>query len=118
MNRLIGAAATFYGGLGAVALLRPETIPATFGGTATTPDSRTEVRAVYGGLPLAVAAALVVRPETAGTMGVLTAGMAAGRAASALAERRTTAVTPVFVAVEAVVAAALFAGARRLATPR
>ena len=76
MNRLIAAGAAFYGGLGILALARPEQVPATFGGTAPTADARTEVRAVYGGLPLAIAATLVASPSSATAMGVLTGGMA------------------------------------------
>lgn len=113
MNRFLGAAAAFYAGLGAAAFARPELIPATFGGTAPTADARSEVRAVYGGLPLAIAGCLVLRPSTAPTIAVLTAGMGVARAASAAMEEQSRPVTPAFVAIEAAVAAALVAGARR-----
>lgn len=114
MNRLIAAGAASYAGLGIVSFLRPAMVPALFGGSAPTPDSRSEIRAVYGGLSLAVAGALVVNPASAGTVGVMTAGMAAGRAASVVVEQnRTTAVIPAFVAIEAVLAGALLLGARQ-----
>ncbi len=113
MDRLTAAGAASYTALGVAALARPERIPAVFGGTATTPDARTEVRAVYGGLPLALAATLAARPRSAATVGVLTAGMAAGRALSAAVEPGTTRVTPAFVVVESVVAALLLRAGRR-----
>ena len=81
MNALIKVSALAFAGLGGYAIAKPEAIPALFGGKAETPDARTEVRAVYGGTCLAMAGLLVVRPSSAGTIGLLTAGMAAGRAA-------------------------------------
>lgn len=85
-------AAGAYAGIGAVALVRPALVPAVFGGTATTPESRTEVRAVYGGLPLAIAAVALRRaPEASGRLSAastVSAGMAAGCLAGAVLERR------------------------------
>lgn len=51
-------AAALYAGIGIVALVKPALVPAIFGGDAPTSESRTEVRAVYGGIPLAFAASL------------------------------------------------------------
>ena len=114
MNRLIAAGAAAYAGIGVVSFLRPEMVPALFGGTAHTADARSEIRAVYGGLPLAIAGSLVVAPSTAATMGVLSAGMAAGRAASGLVEDQSPSpVIKAFIGIEAALAAALLMGGRR-----
>ncbi|MBJ7453364.1 MAG: hypothetical protein JHC71_14975, partial [Blastococcus sp.] len=53
-----------YAVIGVGAAVHPGLVPALFGGTAGTPEARTEVRAVYAGIPLALAAA-VVRASTA-----------------------------------------------------
>ncbi len=81
MNGLIKLSALAFAGIGGYAMAKPERIPALFGGKAETADARTEVRAAYGGACLAMAGLLVVRPSSAGTIGLVTAGMAAGRAA-------------------------------------
>ena len=81
MTALIKLSALAFAGLGGVALAQPERIPALFGGKAETPQARNEIRAAYGGTSLAMAGLLLVRPSSAGTLGILTAGMAAGRAA-------------------------------------
>lgn len=120
MSRLhpgLVAGAGFYAGVAAVALVRPAVVPAIFGGTAPTAASRTEVRAVYGGLPLAMAAMVAVesrrsaRPMTA-AVAVLSAAMAAGRVAGAMVEGEADLPTRGFVALELATAAALAVGAR------
>jgi Na+/proline symporter len=114
MNRLIATGAAAYAGLGVIGLAAPSRVPELFGGTADTPDARTEIRAVYGGLPLAFAGALVVLPSAAVPIAVATAGMALGRVASMAVEpEEPTPTMAGFVVVEAVVAAALLAGARQ-----
>ena len=114
MNRLIAAGAASYAGIGVVSFLRPAMVPALFGGTAPTADARTEIRAVYGGLPLAIAGTLLVAPSSAVTMGVLSAGMAAGRAASGLVEEEPPSlIIKAFIGIEAALAAALLLGARK-----
>lgn len=114
MNRLIASGAAAYAGIGVVSFLRPAMVPALFGGTAHTADSRAEIRAVYGGLPLAIAGSLVVAPSSAVTMGVLSAGMAAGRAASGVIEDQPPSpVIKAFIGIEAALAAALLMGGRR-----
>ena len=111
------AGAAFYAGVAATALVRPALVPAIFGGTATTPASRTEVRAVYGGLPLAMAALIVselhreARPMTV-AMAVLSAAMAAGRVSGAVLEGEADAATRLFVGLETATAVALALGAR------
>ena len=118
MNRFIAAGAASYAGIGVVSFLRPEMVPAIFGGTAHTADARAEIRAVYGGLPLAIAGSLVAAPSSAATMGVLSAGMAAGRAASGLVEEQPASpVIKAFIAIEAALALALLAGARQRSRP-
>ena len=67
-------------------MLRPAIVPALFGGRADNAAARTEVRAVYGGLPLGIAASLAFRPRSSGTMASLSGAMAGGRAASLLLE--------------------------------
>ena len=85
-----------YGAIGVGAAVRPGLVPAVFGGTAGTPEARTEVRAVYAGIPLALAVA-VVRASTAapahrdGVLSVVrdaSAGMALARLGGAVLARR------------------------------
>ncbi len=115
MNPLIALGAAGYAGLGIASFFKPSVVPATTGLTAPNADSRTEIRAVYGGLPLGLAAALVANPTSATAVGIATAGMAAGRAASSAFEGRPSPTMAGFIALEAVAAAALLLGARRSA---
>lgn len=94
MNRL-RVAALAYGAIGVVAAARPALVPQTFGGTALTPEARTEVRAVYAGIPLAFTLALLRAerggPRSAGLVSVVrnaSYGMGLARLASSAAERR------------------------------
>jgi hypothetical protein len=113
--------AAFFVALGLAALARPEQVPAGFGGTAPTPEARNEIRAVYGGFGLAVAAVLVwaaadasdaVREGVLVAVAVALAGMAGGRVVGAIAER-PRGVYPIWFwfSVEVIGAAALFAAA-------
>lgn len=112
MNRLIAGAAVAYAGIGVVSFLRPALVPELFGGTAPTAESRTEVRAVYGGLPLAIAGTLTIAPSSAAAMGVLSAGMAAGRAVSSVIEDQPPGtMTKLWFGIEAALAGALLVGA-------
>jgi uncharacterized protein DUF4345 len=84
----------FFVGMGLVALVSPEFVTSTFGIPTLTNAGRNEVRAVYGGFGLAVAAILVVAmTDPALRAGVLLAvaasvgGMATGRLVAALVER-------------------------------
>jgi Domain of unknown function (DUF4345) len=84
-----------FAGMGALALARPRDVLIQFGVAAETVEGRNEVRAVYGGFGLAVAALLSVAalgdPSTG--EGILVAvafalaGMAGGRLVSAALER-------------------------------
>lgn len=112
MNPLIATGAAAYAGLGLVSFLKPGVVPAVIGSTAPDADSRTEIRAVYGGLPLAFAATLVASPTSGTAIGVATAGMAAGRSGSVLFEGRPSTKTAVLIALEAAIAGALLLGAR------
>jgi uncharacterized protein DUF4345 len=100
------------------ALARPRDILGQFGVAVDTVDGRNEVRAVYGGFGLAVAALLAVaafgNPGTAEGMVVAVAfalvGMAGGRLVSSALERpRSVYPVWVFFAIEVVSAAALLA---------
>lgn len=105
-----------FGAMGVLALARPADVLAQFGVAVETADGRNEVRAVYGGFGLAVAAVLAVAalgdPSTADGIVVAVAvsllGMAAGRLLSAMRER-PTGIHPVwtYFAIEVVSAAAL-----------
>lgn len=109
------AVAAFYGGTAAVAAIRPALVPAIFGGTASTAESRTEIRAVYAGIPLAFAAALIQAerggPISAGLVAVVrnaSYAMGGTRLFAALVERRVAPwPTGVFAALELGAAAAL-----------
>ena len=77
--------------MGLVALARPERIVAYFGTHELTLDGRNEVRAVYGGFGLAIAALLgaaqlhaTLRPGALLAVAVALLGMASGRVLSAL----------------------------------
>lgn len=93
ISRAADAAATFYAALGGASLVSPARVPVVFRGTAPTPESRTEVRAVYGGLPLAVALLVVAGPASPSAEGRrqaaagISLGTGAGRLAGAALER-------------------------------
>lgn len=88
MDKSTLIAAASYTGLGLVAFARPAFIPETMGGSAENFTARSEVRAVYGGMPLATAALLVTSPSSRRGIGVITASFAASRLLSGLIERR------------------------------
>lgn len=110
--------AAFYAGVAAMAMARPGVVPGIFGGTAPTPTSRTEIRAVYGGLPATMATLIVLesreaeRPMTL-AMGALSGGMALGRVVGVRIEREASLVTKAFIAAEVVAAMALTSAAVR-----
>jgi len=113
----IAASALFLLGMGLSALIRPAFVVSFVGLVPSTPDARNEVRAVYGGFGIALAALLVFTAESSALRpGVLLAaatallGMAAGRALSLLIER-TGRWPLLFLAVEAVLGAALLGDA-------
>jgi len=110
------ALVVFFLGMGLFGLVRPRALVGIFGGDAPTPASRSEVRAVYGGFGVAVAACLATvdrwSPEArAGVyqcLAIGVGGMAIGRVIGACVEReRRPFPTWVFVGVELCLAAAL-----------
>lgn len=111
------AATLFYGLIGFAALLRPERLLQGFGIAAQTADSRNEIRAVYGGFPLAVSGLLAFcltgSPLSDGILVALalaSAGMAAGRLVSATVDRRLGRNPAIFTALEIIVAGLIAAG--------
>ena len=113
---MIVAGGVFFLGMGAYALAAPEALVRPFRLVADSPESRSEVRAVYGGFGVAVAAVLGVaafdpalRSGIVITVGAALAGMAVGRLVSRLLDRGT-AFYPIwfYCCVEAVAASLLF----------
>lgn len=107
----IAIASLFLLGMGLCAMVRPAFVVAFVGLIPSTADARNEVRAVYGGFGVAMAALLVFTSEDATLRpGVLLAvaaallGMAGGRVVSMIAER-TGRWPVVFLVVEAVLGA-------------
>jgi hypothetical protein len=106
--------------MGVAALVRPAAIWAPFGVEPTTPGSRSEVRAVYGGFGLALAGLMVwangagadVRGGVLLAVAVSLFGMAAGRVASALVEPRAVLGWPGFFLLVEIGAGALVLAAR------
>ncbi|QIK68339.1 DUF4345 domain-containing protein [Nocardioides sp. HDW12B] len=120
MHPGIVVGSVFYTGVGLTALVRPALVPSLFGGRAPTATARTEIRAVYGGLPLAMAG--LVLSEAGGRDGgrrasrteavaALSAAMAAGRLLGSWIEGEADGITRLFTALEAATAAALLLGA-------
>ncbi len=81
-----------FAGMGLLAVLKPLEVVAQFGVKDDSPEYRNEIRAVYGGFGIAVAALLAIAalgdPDTAEGIVIAVAisllGMAAGRIVSAL----------------------------------
>ncbi|WP_068278783.1 DUF4345 domain-containing protein [Aldersonia kunmingensis] len=112
------AIAVFFLGMGVFALGAPAALIRPFGVTLESPTSRSEVRAVYGGFGLAIAAVLTYAAFRGGdvatgiviAVGAALAGMALGRIVSAVVDERTPFYPNWFYCiVEAVGAGALFA---------
>jgi hypothetical protein len=111
---LVGFAAVFYLGLGLAAIAIPSRLLAGFGFVVIKNDTRNEIRAVYGGFPLAASALLVFSlSETPYSSGILlalaasTLGMAIGRMVSAFMDRSLGLFPAIFIVVEVVVAFAI-----------
>lgn len=122
MTVVIGIIAVFFLGMGVYALAAPAALVRPFGITLGEAAARSEVRAVYGGFGLAIAAVLSyaavadvdVRTGIVLTVGAALAGMAFGRVAAAVVGDRTPFYPNWFYfLVEAVAAAALFAISER-----
>ncbi|MDX6670001.1 MAG: hypothetical protein QOI91_364 [Solirubrobacteraceae bacterium] len=114
----IWVVAAGFAAMGLYALATPASVPALFGVEVRTAEGRNEVRAVYGGFGLAMAALLGVAAAGHGgvregilvTVGFALAGMAAGRVVGAVVDRRVG-LWPVwtFFAIEVACAAVLLA---------
>lgn len=94
MTLVIILAAVFFLGMGLFALARPAALIRPFGISLPIPESRAEVRAVYGGFGLAIAGMLVLAlmgsPAREGiliTVAAALAGMAFGRLVSGIIDR-------------------------------
>ena len=94
MTLVIILAAVFFLGMGLFALARPAALIRPFGITLPIPESRAEVRAVYGGFGLAIAGVLALaasgHPARDGiliTVAAALGGMAFGRLVSGLIDR-------------------------------
>lgn len=120
MNAMIVMVAVFFLGMGIFALARPAALIRPFGITLPTPESRAEVRAVYGGFGLAIAGMLAlaasnvtVRDGILITVAAALGGMAFGRLVSGVVDR-SRAFYPnwFYFVVEVVAAAALLWAAR------
>ncbi|HXJ32777.1 MAG TPA: DUF4345 domain-containing protein [Candidatus Eisenbacteria bacterium] len=93
LTLLVAIVIVFCLGMGVIALAAPERVAAIFG-TTTTPAARNEIRAVYGGFGIVIAAMLAwglrdpaMRPGIFLTVAASFAGMALGRVVSAGLER-------------------------------
>ncbi|QKG27110.1 DUF4345 family protein [Actinomadura verrucosospora] len=92
---LVVLVAVFFLGMGVLGLARPRTLIAPFGITLGSGEARTEVRAVYGGFGVAMAALLAYAAATHGgsrtgivlTVAAALAGMAFGRLVSRAADK-------------------------------
>jgi len=114
---VIAVLAVFFLGMGVYALAAPPSLLRPFGITLSGDASRSEVRALYGGFGLAIAAVLAysavqldVRARVLMSVAAAVAGMAFGRlAAAALGDRTAFYPNWFYFLVETVAAAALFA---------
>ena len=113
---VIVAAAVFFAGMGVYALAAPGRVVGPFDVTLGSATARSEVRAVYGGFGLAIAAVLTLALAEPGlrtgiviTVAAALAGMAFGRLVSAVEGRTRFYPNWFYFLVESVAAAALFA---------
>ena len=91
---VIALAGVFFAGMGVFALARPAALIRPFGITLPIPESRAEVRAVYGGFGLAIAGVLALAAADPGlrdgilvTVAAALGGMAFGRLVSGVVDR-------------------------------
>jgi len=106
---ILAALALAFALMGIGALVSPAVVTRQFGIATLTPDGRSEVRAVYGGFGLAIAAVLVyaiVEPDLrigiALTVAIALFGMAAGRLISAALDRSLSKVAALYLVIELV----------------
>lgn len=117
---LVAWPAVFFLGMGLLALACPDRVVDRFGTDVTTLDGRGEVRAVYGGFGIAVAAVLTwsLLVDDAGrrwvalVVAVATLGMAAGRLVSfVLDQTQGSALAWRYLALEVAIAVSLWVAA-------
>ncbi len=115
----VGFVALFFLGMGLVALIDPQMVVGLFDPPAFGADMRNEVRAVYGGFGLAIAALLVTtfyQPTIAEgarvAVAVALGGMAMGRIISLAIEPTDTLWPVATIGMEAALAAMLIVGRR------
>lgn len=113
---LVLPCAAFFGWLGIMAVSFPGALLSGFGIKVSSPDGFSEIRAVYGGLPLMMSGLLLLglfwpRLRTSASLGVAAAslGMAAGRLVSAYLDRELGRFPGIFLGVELTVLTALLA---------
>ena len=106
--------AAFYGAVGGAAFVRPRTLLASFGIRAEGIDAANEIRAVYGGFPLALAGMLAWATQGGPLAdGVVVAvaisglGMAGGRIVSAMIDRSLGRAPALFLGLEVIVSVVL-----------
>lgn len=94
MNLVIVLTGVFFLGMGVLALARPAALIRPFGITLPVPESRAEVRAVYGGFGLAMVGMLALAATHEGlragillTVAAALGGMAFGRLVSGIVDR-------------------------------
>ena len=108
-NIIIVLAACGFALMGIGAIVKPNAVTQQFGIPQLSVAGRSEVRGVYGGFGLAMAAILVValmtpdlRPGITITAAIALLGMAAGRIISALVDRSLPRVALLYLAIEVV----------------
>lgn len=108
----------FFAWLGSIALRHPRELLRGFGIEVEGVDGMNEVRAVYGGFPLAMALSLLfslfraeLHPIAPLAVATAMLGMAAGRVISAAIDQSAGRLPTVFLAVEVAIATALVAAA-------
>lgn len=107
-----------FGFMGVAALVAPSRVTGLFGIPPLEVDGRSEVRAVYGGFGLAIAAALALallqpdlRAGVCVTVAAALAGMAGGRLVSVTIDRAVGPAPRLFFVLELLLASALLYGA-------
>lgn len=119
MTALVALVAAFFLGMGLVALCDPQRVTALFGTDELTIDGRNEVRAVYGGFGIAMAASLgaalvapALRPGVLACLAAALVGMAFGRVVSRVIDGSAGAHPKLFLGVELVLSAMLLVALR------
>ena len=115
MSVVSGVVALAFAIMGVWALSAPMMVTRQFGITDLSAQGRSEVRAVYGGFGLAMAAMLLVFSGSGSvgrgvslTVAAALGGMAVGRVISLAVDRRIGRMPSVYLAIEAVAAGTLF----------